>query len=80
MSYQAQIWQVDSRPIVLQHVFRFCQNLENIGTFSLILKKQHFSNFGGQNVGNRKIRDGILVALLILHLFKLNYFSLSSKL
>ena len=77
MSYQAQIWHVDSRPIVLQHIFRFCFKIvKNIDIFSKIFSKNTF-NFGGQN---KKICDSSLVALLILHLFDLSYFSLSSKL
>ena len=80
MSYQAQIWHVDSRLIVLQHIFRVFRNFEkNVDTQSNYFQK-HFFNFGGQNIKNRKIGDGSLVARPILHLFGPNYFSLSSKL
>ena len=54
LSYRVETLHTGLRPLALQHIFRFFENLENFGFCDHFSKKSHFLKFLGSKKQNIK--------------------------
>ena len=81
LSYRVETLHTGWRPLALQHIFRFFENLETLDFVIIFLKKSYFWKFWGQKSKILKIRDSHFVdlafyvsSIFCLHLTQKLYF------